>query len=382
VLVSGTLGEKQQKHESKKPFLSFFEKGGMERQDRVLLILIFGVLPVAFLLFLAAFFAHRHRSKAQEGAAVTKFKAERGALEKQLPPLASLVIGEDVLGLGADGLVMAGSLEGAPVAVKLRRPPDDGVGPDSVSAGKDSGPVGATPMSMWSAESEEDGFLANVLKEAEALRSLNHPHVLRFLGISEVQDGKVAFLFELMPRGSLRMILSNPTVALPLEDRVRLIAEIAMGMGYLHSRGVVHGSLRPSNILLSDTLQAKVADFCCRGAAEAEATLRGVEPTDKVVWCSPELLSGARISKASDVYAFGVLSWALLTRSDPYKGLPLALVVTNVREGIVSLDLKGLSGEAQWLLLSCLAFQPSARPTFETIVSNMMPLVIQSVAQG
>lgn len=346
----------------------------MEGVNLLLLIIIFGGIPGLFLIVGAIVLIYR-RYRKYGGSTVTR--AENCG-ELRVPSLDSLVIGEDVLGFGIDGLVISGSLEGAPVAIKFRKPPNDVDGPASGSIGRSSGPIGATPMSIWSADTVEDTFSASVIRDAEALKSISHPNVIKFMGVSQMVDGRVAFLFELMPKGSLKTLLSSSSSPLSLEDRVRLITEIANGMQYLHSLGFIHGNLRPSNILLTDSLQAKVADFCCGPTTEVLVTNRS-EPTEKVIWYSPELLSGARPSKASDVYAFGIIAWALLTRDDPYKGLPLALVASNVREGGMSLDLDGLCGEAQWLLLSCWSYQPSSRPSFETLTSSMIPIAAKSI---
>ena len=96
-----------------------------------------------------------------------------------------------------------------------------------------------------------------------------------------------------------------------------MLADVAQGMEFLHSTAhVIHGDLKPANVLLKgrDTpgsLTAVVADFGLSRMLDADASQRSVQRSQSlgtVQYMSPELLQAGRLTKAADVWAFGVMS--------------------------------------------------------------------------
>ncbi|KAG8893143.1 hypothetical protein FRB99_002182, partial [Tulasnella sp. 403] len=122
------------------------------------------------------------------------------------------------------------------------------------------------------------------LREASTWRAMQHPNVLRFLGACKI-DGFIYLVSPYMCNGTIMdFIQDHPQRA----DRIRLIREIAAGLEYIHSRNVIHGDLKGTNILISDREHALLCDF---GLARMEdtntsTTMRGV---GTLRWQAPEL---------------------------------------------------------------------------------------------
>lgn len=154
---------------------------------------------------------------------------------------------------------------------------------------------------------------AELMRQAKLVRALRHENLAR---VEEVVAGAqgVFLVMEFVPGGSLADRLAEGPLA-PAEA-VRHVRGVLRGLDALHARGVVHGDVKPANVLLAADGAAKLADFglaraCRPDAADATRTFVGVEGTLSAL--APEQVAGAPATPASDVYAAGALLYRLLT---------------------------------------------------------------------
>ena len=120
--------------------------------------------------------------------------------------------------------------------------------------------------------------------------------------------------------GSLRSILlKHKNESLPLDQIISISLEIARGMEYVHSQGVIHRDLKPENILFDEDSCVKIADFgiaCeeayCEVLAEDPGTYR---------WMAPEMIKHKPYGRKVDVYSFGLLLWEMLTGKVPFEDM-------------------------------------------------------------
>ncbi|KAF8335275.1 kinase-like domain-containing protein [Amanita rubescens] len=217
-------------------------------------------------------------------------------------------------------------------------------------------------------------------------RSLNHERVLPFLGIFEDEGASRMFLVSpYMKNGTLsqwRKKTGHST-----SEIQRLILEVAEGIQYIHSEGIVHGDLRGDNVLLDSHFHAQIADFGLTRHSEATVTQSGALHYN---FAAPELLGNwdeeedvsesdddgqltARTQK-SDVYAFGCLYYEIQFDTIPFQGTKEIQIVRLVSRGKrpPRLDKPPLSDRAWKLIKRCWVKEAVRRPAMEDIVEKIM----------
>ncbi|GLC46091.1 hypothetical protein PLESTM_001824300 [Pleodorina starrii] len=161
---------------------------------------------------------------------------------------------------------------------------------------------------------------------------------------------------------------------------LRTAAEICRGMIHLHQASVVHGDLKPANVLLHSSsadrrgFVAKIADFGLARVLEEDSTHVQSATEGTAAYMSPEVFVGVH-SKAGDVYAFGVMLWEMMTGQKPYSMMNPGriLVAVSVHKSQPPWP------EAEWpelcaLGATCLAHQASERPTFRELEKQLVAL--------
>ena len=125
-------------------------------------------------------------------------------------------------------------------------------------------------------------------------------------------------VLEYLPGGTLEERLA-PGRPLPDDETRRIAGEIAAGLAHAHERGLVHRDLKPSNVLFDAEGRAKIADFGIARHRRAERADRGGDRARHGAYISPEQAAGQPATPASDVYAFGVILFRMLTGRLPFE---------------------------------------------------------------
>jgi serine/threonine-protein kinase len=146
------------------------------------------------------------------------------------------------------------------------------------------------------------------LAEAQAARSLEHPSLVRFLGLVEIQGSKAA-VTEYVEGFDLASFLAR-NKRISVKQAVDLLTTLAEALGYAHERRLLHRDLKPANVLVGKAGKLKVAGFGL-GALR----VRELDPSDG--YPSPEYLEGAPFGVRSDIYALGALIFHALTGQHP-----------------------------------------------------------------
>ncbi|MEM1060722.1 MAG: protein kinase [Planctomycetota bacterium] len=145
---------------------------------------------------------------------------------------------------------------------------------------------------------------AHFREEGRLAAAVVHPNVVTTHAIGT--DGGRDFIeMEYVAGGPLSRLLGEPW---PVGRAVRLATRIADGVGQVHRAGIVHGDLKPGNVLLTLTGVPKVTDFGLAGrVADAAQRLSDGFTFGTKPFVAPEVLAGGAASPASDVYALGML---------------------------------------------------------------------------
>jgi serine/threonine-protein kinase len=208
----------------------------------------------------------------------------------------------------------------------------------------------------------EPRFVERFLEMERRVARLFHPNLTTIFDAEA--KGEVCFVvMEFVPGGSLAGLLA-PGQALPPTQAVRIAAETAAALQVLHDEGLVHGDVKPDNILLDEDGSAKLADF---GIAHL-ATTSGVFKLDNfartAAYLSPEQVSAGQCDARSDVYALGAITYHLLTGREPFSGedwVAIAAARLAADPLLPSFYRPALRPELDEVVLRALAREPSAR---------------------
>ena len=175
--------------------------------------------------------------------------------------------------------------------------------------------------------------VARLRREAQVLASLNHPHIASIHGLEET-NGMLALALEFVEGDDLAMRLARG--AIPVEEAIAYARQIVDALEAAHEKGIVHRDLKPANIKVTKDGAVKVLDFGLAKACEADALVGGdpgQSPTrtrlgttevgvvmGTAAYMSPEQARGRPVDKRSDIWAFGVVLFEMLTGRQLFPG--------------------------------------------------------------
>ncbi|KIO33146.1 hypothetical protein M407DRAFT_18008 [Tulasnella calospora MUT 4182] len=263
------------------------------------------------------------------------------------------------------------------------------------------------------AEKNMERVLGLTLREAEFLTHISHPRIVELDGfLEDVSNGIIWLVFPWEDNGSLRDFVASKEWEIP--ERLALITQIydvAEGLWYLHSQEppICHGDLKSANVLVNSNCRALITDFgSARRLTEADLD-RHVKPagdehqpppleamfcasTNTITltgneyslrWAAPELLKDEPSSLKIDIWAFGWISYEVMTNSIPFQDVHRG---TTVIKRVILGELPSLTGDARMALIlqlctlmsECWSTDPSKRPRAEDCVNSLqwMPRVV------
>ena len=210
---------------------------------------------------------------------------------------------------------------------------------------------------------ELDNSRERFRREARVVARLRHPNVLNVHDFGEEQ-GHLYLVTEYVDGGTLQDVMRREQVLTPARA-IPLLAPIAAALDHLHSQGIIHRDVKPSNILLQLDETPVLADCGVARLLDEASQMTG---TGAVVgtpsYMSPEQAQGQEAAPASDQYSFGVMTFEALTGRPPFEGrTPVATALAHLQqEPPRPRDLNPqLSAEVEEVLLRVLAKNPAER---------------------
>ena len=194
---------------------------------------------------------------------------------------------------------------------------------------------------------------------------IKNPAILPLFGFTMTDFEDKPFptiLSEYMPKGSLDQLLKqNPNLS--LTDKYIILIGIAEGMNYLESQGIIHGNLKPSNILIDDNCYPYICDFY-----ESYFNIPQTS-TSSSLFKAPEVKSGYLSTIMSDVYSFSLIAYGLITSKFPSHD-----DTTFSEENWPDLSLIN-NEQLRSLISECMSNDPKQRPPFKAIIDEIKKLM-------
>ena len=198
------------------------------------------------------------------------------------------------------------------------------------------------------------------VKEARALAQLSHPNIVAVYDVGEV-DGSPFIVMEYLAGGSLKQKIEG---AGPLKagEAVRVAIEVANGLAFAHSKGIIHADLKPSNILFDANETAKICDFGIARTPQEDADTPQLYAT--AMYVAPERVEGKSTTVQSDVYGLGLVLYEAVVGKPPFTSSNAAVLLRDhvVRQPVPPSHLRpSLPKELDTVALKALAKQPNLR---------------------
>jgi WD40 repeat protein/serine/threonine protein kinase len=163
-----------------------------------------------------------------------------------------------------------------------------------------------------------DQHIASFNTELVALSKFHHPNIIKIFDVGIIENSHPYVVMELMDHGTLHARLNNHEIPLLAVERIQILRDICAAVDYINENGILHGDLKPSNILLDASGNAVVSDF---GIAKPYQELSGgvgsTSPAGTPGYLAPELNKGGPVTRQADIYALGKIAWQLFTRQGP-----------------------------------------------------------------
>ncbi len=156
--------------------------------------------------------------------------------------------------------------------------------------------------------------------EAQAAASLNHPNIAQVYAIEETKnsygDIEIFMVMELIDGKELkRKIKDDPTT---IDEAIDIATQIAEGLEAAHKKGVVHRDIKSQNIMITNDSNVKIMDFGLAKVSGRSQLTKAGSTVGTIAYMSPEQATGEEIDNRTDIWAFGIVLYELLTGHQPF----------------------------------------------------------------
>ncbi|XP_041120008.1 tyrosine-protein kinase RYK isoform X2 [Polyodon spathula] len=216
-----------------------------------------------------------------------------------------------------------------------------------------------------------------MLTESCKLRGLHHRNLLPISHVCTEEGEKPMVLLPYMNWGNLKLFLrqcklaeANNPQAVSQQDLVHMAIQITCGMSYLARREVIHKDLAARNCVIDDGMQVKITDNAlARDLFPMDYHCLGDNENRPVRWMALESLVNNDFSSASDVWAFGVTLWELMTLGQtPYVDIDPFEMAAYLKDGYRIAQPINCPDELFAVMACCWALDPEERPKFQQLV--------------
>uniref|UniRef100_A0A7N6AMS7 non-specific protein-tyrosine kinase n=1 Tax=Anabas testudineus TaxID=64144 RepID=A0A7N6AMS7_ANATE len=201
------------------------------------------------------------------------------------------------------------------------------------------------------------------LSEAELMKNLDHPHIVRLIGVIEVDP--VWIVMELYQHGELGKYIIEQQYILTNATLILYCLQICKALAYLEGFNMVHRDIAVRNVLVASPECVKLGDFGLSRYVDEQEYYKASISRLPIKWMAPESINFRRFTTASDVWMFGVCVWEIFSMAQqPFFWLENGQVINQLESGIRLPKPQHCPPTLYSLLSRCWAYEPHARPSF------------------
>ena len=218
----------------------------------------------------------------------------------------------------------------------------------------------------------------------DIISQISYPSILKFFHFSPVNfqnEPKPVIITEFLPKGTLQDIITyhnsrrNDNYWNDTRKLINIYG-IASAMSFLHSQNIVHRDLKPENILMDDFLCPKIADFGLSKVINHDIYSLGSSSDPGIkgasLYIAPEILTNYEYSEKSDVYAFSMIVYEIMTNEKPFKNIGNICTIWNKVNSKERPEFSFPIPQAyKTLIEKCWLHDPEKRPSFSQIVEQL-----------
>jgi eukaryotic-like serine/threonine-protein kinase len=236
-------------------------------------------------------------------------------------------------------------------------------------------------IKLLSPEFAEGEARQRFLQEARVVGQLSHPAIITLHDMGIEESSSTAYLvMEFLKGQALDRILEKGS--LPMSKACAWVAEVATALGAAHRKGVIHGDIKPANILITEDNRVKLMDFGMARLTARETAGTALSGTP-AYWC-PEQIMGKPQDARSDLFSLGVVLHELLTGHRPFDADTLQGICNRVLSSTPlppSHSNPSLPAALDQLVAHLLAKDPSTRySSADTLANDLYPFARRKTA--
>jgi serine/threonine protein kinase len=209
----------------------------------------------------------------------------------------------------------------------------------------------------------DTSFVERFRAEAKSLARLDHPNITRLYSLLPA-GGNLYLVMECVRGETLEDLLKKHGGRLGIRESLAIIAQVADGLTYAHSMGIVHRDIKPSNLMITGNGSVKIMDFGIARVRGSQRLTRDGGIVGTLAYMAPEQLRGEEAEGRSDLYSVAIMLYEMLSGSVPFEAdtdYDLMQAHIHTRAPRLSSRVPGLDGRIETAIMRALAKKPEQR---------------------